>query len=120
MVYQTPWPEGVSFLHDDRERGINIRLFTNPVRFQRVFNEKGSMLQYAQAIENAPEIHVIDSSFYHLTECLNPTGKLFLHRYARFYCPGFHDIPARHKWEIIDDPLFREQANLILMLRGAM
>jgi hypothetical protein len=88
LVEQVEWPPGIPLLHDDRERGFEIRKFPYyPFRFQRIENNGGSILQYAQAIREAPEIHCIDSAFMHLVESLRPSGKLYWHRYARFYLP---------------------------------
>jgi hypothetical protein len=104
LVEQADWPPGVPLLHDDRERGFAISKFPfYPFRFGRVRNDGRSILQYSRAIESAPEIHVIDSAFMHLVESLQPSGKLFYHRYARFYLPVWYDIPLRHEWTIIDD-----------------
>jgi hypothetical protein len=112
LVRQTPWPEGAAFLHDDTERGFRIEKFLRyPVTFQRVTKgEAESLLGYAQAIEEAPEVHVIDSVFVHLAESLHPKGSLFLHRYARFWRRGWYDIPLRHKWTIIDDEDLQSRA----------
>ena len=41
-------------------------------------------MRYADALINAKEIHVIDSSFLHLAESLPVKGKVFLHS----GCPG--------------------------------
>jgi len=112
LVRQIPWPEGAAFLHDDAERGFAIEKFLRyPVVFQRVRKgEAESLLGYAQAIEQAPEVHVIDSAFVHLAESLHPRGALFLHRYARFWRRGWYDIPLRHKWTIIDDEDLQSRA----------
>jgi hypothetical protein len=111
-VEQVPWPPGVGFLHDDPERGFRIEKFPKyPVVFQRVKKgEAASILSYAEAIEDAPEVHLIDSAFVHLTESLRPRGRLFLHRYARFWRKGWYDIPLRHKWTIIDDEDLQSRA----------
>jgi len=112
LVPQLPWPPGAAFLHDDAERGFAIEKFLRyPVIFQRVTKgEAQSLLQYAQAIEQAPEVHCIDSVFVHLTESLEPRGELFLHRYARFWRRGWYDIPLRHTWTIIDDENLQSRA----------
>jgi len=41
--------------------------------------KKGSILRYVYLLENATEIHCIDSSFFHLAETVNTTGELFYH-----------------------------------------
>ena len=112
LVPQLEWPEQAGFLHDDRERGFAISKFLRyPVVCQRVVKgEADSILSYARAIEHAPEVHLIDSAFVHLTESLAPRGALFLHRYARFWRQGWYDIPLRHKWTIIDDEDLQSRA----------
>lgn len=54
--------------------------------------------QYCDAIENASEVHVIESSFKQLIEFLNPKGKLFLHKFEN---KSFRVVSSRHNWEII-------------------
>jgi hypothetical protein len=56
-------------------------------------------------IEKATEVHVIDSSFLHLVECLKPKGKLYWHRYARLWQPRHNDYKLRYKWNIMDAEL---------------
>lgn len=74
--------EDFIFVHDDPERGFNITNINTKLRIIRPFKE-GSILRYASLIEKAKEIHVIDSSFFHLCEALPTTGKLYYHQYAR-------------------------------------
>jgi hypothetical protein len=118
VVEQILWPEGFSFLHDDTSRGMDIVKFPHAIKFQRAVNMGKTILQYVHAIENAPEVHVIDSSFFHLTECLNPKGELFLHRYARHYVPVWHDCPTRHKWNIIEDKVLSDRSSMIRYLNS--
>lgn len=81
--------EDYAFVHDDVKRnykikedkiGKNLKIFKpNPELTDNIFD-------YITIIENAKEIHVIDSSFMFLIDCLkyeNPNQKLFIHRYAR-------------------------------------
>lgn len=78
-----------AFLHEDSERGYEIKrrkispqltlVEPDPALTENIFD-------YGTLIEKAAEIHVIDSSFMFLTDCLqydNPRQKLFVHRYAR-------------------------------------
>jgi hypothetical protein len=90
------------FLHDDAAREFNIDDNRLPPLepFLPLFTGE-SILRYRDMIEYASEVHVIDSCFYHLVNCLNPTGKLFLHRYARAYSDIFNNYPSRQTWEII-------------------
>jgi hypothetical protein len=116
-VPQVQIHEDLAFLHDDIERSFEIQVFPHPVRYWRVHPAlTQSILSYCDAIENAPEVHVINSSFFHLTESLNPKGKLYLHRYARHYTPGWEDGPRKHKWNIINDVELSRRARLLNIL----
>jgi len=93
-----------AFVHDDQARRFTIdnrhirkglRIVTPKPQVEH------SILAYCMLIEYADEVHVIDSAFFHLTEQLNPTGKLFLHRYARHYVPVWMDYFTRHDWRNI-------------------
>jgi hypothetical protein len=116
---QTPWPEGYAFMHDDPDRTFLIRKFPHPFAFQKVHNDGKSILHLAQAIEEAPEVHVIDSCFFHLTEALKPKGQLYLHRYAKWYAKGWNDHVNRYKWNIIEDEYLGKQAKFIRLLSAA-
>ncbi|HVT75248.1 MAG TPA: hypothetical protein VHD69_02450 [Candidatus Paceibacterota bacterium] len=78
-----------AFLHEDTSRGYAIkRHLVN--RDLEVFvpdpSKAATVFDYTEIIEKAAEIHVIDSSFMFMIDCLpyrNPDQKLFVHRYAR-------------------------------------
>jgi hypothetical protein len=103
-VDQIPIPrDKYVFLHDDSNRKFMIddsrvprfyTLYANPI--------EESILEFCHVIENADEVHVIDSAFFHLTEHLRPKGNLFLHRYARPYYPIWNDYLTRHQWTILE------------------
>lgn len=60
-----------------------------------------SILGYVKMINQANEIHCIDSSFIHLAEALETTGKLFYHQYAR---PNSTDnYQFRKPWKTIKE-----------------
>lgn len=77
------------FLHEDTERkytikrkyvGKNLRIFLPNTKITK------NIFDYCTIIERAKEIHVIDSSFMFLIDCLdyiNPDQKLYIHRYSR-------------------------------------
>ncbi|MCK5021963.1 MAG: hypothetical protein KAR54_01810 [Candidatus Pacebacteria bacterium] len=77
------------FLHEDISRKYTINrklinkdyiIFSPEIKFTDNFSD------YCTIIEKAKEIHVIDSSFMFLIDCLpynNPNQKLYIHRYAR-------------------------------------
>src|SRR6266446_6058576 len=93
------------FLHDDSSRGFNI--FKIIDRSENVFSPSrdwinGSMLRYAKLINTADEIHCIDSAFFHLVDSLDPIGRLYLHRYARWPRPREFRYENRFNWIYID------------------
>ena len=77
------------FLHEDVSRKYIIKrdlinkdysVFTPDIKFTN------NIIDYCTIIEKAKEIHVIDSSFMFLIDCLqynNPDQKLYIHRYTR-------------------------------------
>ncbi|OHA26484.1 MAG: hypothetical protein A3C06_02815 [Candidatus Taylorbacteria bacterium RIFCSPHIGHO2_02_FULL_46_13] len=77
------------FLHEDAPRNYRIeRKFID--KKYRTFSPDPALTKnifdYCTIIERAKEIHVIDSSFMFLVDCLsyeNPKQKLYVHRYAR-------------------------------------
>lgn len=60
--------------------------------------EGESVLAYADAIERATEVHVINSVFWWLTEHLEPRGKLHAHWYARDFLPIWQEYRHRKNW----------------------
>ncbi len=80
------------FIHDTDEFKINI------AGFRAVPDLTDNILDYCSFIENAKEVHVIESSFRQLIEFLNPKGKLFLHK---FNDKSFRVVPSKHNWTIV-------------------
>lgn len=78
-----------AFIHEDRDRGFKInRAYINENYAVFAPDKKltDNIFDYCAIIEKAKEIHVIDSSFMFLVDCLpyeNPVQKLYIHRYAR-------------------------------------
>ena len=79
-------PEGEDyiFIHDDPNRGYvvnrsliesNLKVIT-PIKTENIFD-------YCTILENAKQVHCMDSSFKHICDSLNPKGELFYHRYVR-------------------------------------
>ncbi len=88
------------FVHDDPLRGFKITKNIQPNPYRPRFGKR-SILEHAFAIQNAAEIHCIDSSLYHLVECLNTKGDLYLHRYARYFPGVWMSYPTRKKWSVL-------------------
>lgn len=96
--------EEYAFKHDDEIRGFKIddKFIHSNFVFQKVIPDKlKSILQYRIVIKWAKEIHVIDSSFLHLSEALPTTGKLFFHKYARDG-GSLSNYKFRKQWEVLN------------------
>lgn len=78
-----------AFVHEDRERHYIINRDKIGGDCEIITPDKevtANIFDYCTIIEKAEEVHVIDSSFMFLIDCLdyeNPNQKLFIHRYAR-------------------------------------
>lgn len=79
------------FVHDDARYPLDPTRISSPLPLFRPDPKlTDNMFDYCGIIEHANEIHVIDSSFMFLVDCLpymNPHQKLFVHRYARSNTP---------------------------------
>lgn len=77
------------FLHDDQERDFAInekKLDPKYEIFRPNPNITSNVFDYLMIIEGAKEVHVIDSSFMFMIDCLPEKEnypKLFIHRYSR-------------------------------------
>ena len=83
--YGTYFVTGHAILvHQDNDRGfVTDRKYIPVGNVVGVNSAAGkSILAWWKSIETAAEIHCIDSSVLHLVEQLQPTGKLFYHKYA--------------------------------------
>ena len=95
------------FLHEDRSRNfiIDRKLINNKLQIVEPIPQCDdfSIFDYLKIIENAAEIHVIESSFAHLIESVEVQGERFAHRYARPYVmDDFRQQPTyRHDWNIL-------------------
>jgi hypothetical protein len=74
------------FLHDDQSRGFYIhrQYVAHGFAFSPQKDYSRSVLSYAQYIIECDEVHCIDSGFFWLADALPCTGRLFLHKYARW------------------------------------
>lgn len=99
-VFNEPGHTNIDFIHDDKERGFVInnirdRHHVIPIRPE---NNGRTILEYSDFLTKASHVHCIDSSFLHLAEALNVTGKKFYHKYAR---PNSTDFKYLKGWEVI-------------------
>ncbi|MEI6346113.1 MAG: glycosyltransferase family 2 protein [bacterium] len=120
LFEKVPHKEAYAFLHEDPERKYLIKrelISKHCAVFEPNKNLTENIFDYCTVIENAEEIHVIDSSFMFLIDCLpyeNPRQKLFVHRYARDNNESLLPIlkknwtvivERRDKWEPMKDLL---------------
>lgn len=89
--------------HDNYK--LNAAKIDNPTMIERHASE--NICNYYQLIENALEIHCIDSAFMFLVDSIPSKGTLFLHRYAR-HLDKFNTPTLRKNWNIIKT---KEQLN---------
>lgn len=98
----TPLVPEYIFIHDDIQRGFVID--REKAKHQVVFKpimRNSSILEYANNLKRASEIHCIDSSFLHLAETLPTTGKLFYHKYARPHSTDYTKT-FQKEWTVIE------------------
>lgn len=92
------------FIHDDPSRNqiVDKNIIKNK-NLKIIEAKKGltsNIFDYCYIIENAAEIHCIESSFLFLSDSIPTNGKLFSHRYARELYD--YTIPNMKKtWTII-------------------
>lgn len=58
-----------------------------------------NLFLYRKIIEQAREVHCINSSFIHFTDRIDPIGKLFYHK--NFKLKPYSDFTLKHNWNII-------------------
>lgn len=95
-------PSGLySFVHRDMERGFDMDHSLIPIK-NRLYpypSTGAPILAWATILSEANEVHVIDSAFLHLSEQLNPRGKLVYHKYARPNSESYKTL--RHPWTVL-------------------
>ena len=107
LFKQTAPQKDYVFLHEDISKNYRINRGKINKKYELYTpTEKltGNIFDYCTIIERAKEIHVIDSSFMFLIDCLkykNLDQKLYIHRYARENADWKLPI-LRKKWEIIN------------------
>jgi hypothetical protein len=96
------------FVHDDFNRGFNLDpnrlpanyriIRPNPSKFK-----KYSVFNYLKVIENASEIHCMESSFAALIESFKLNVPKFAHRYARPEAKSnkIFEFTYKNHWEIL-------------------
>lgn len=96
------------FLHEDVQRGFNIdrKYLSKKLKIvsTSIFKRNYDIFDYYKLIENATELHCIESSFAAFIEGLGQiSGKKFAHRYARpeAISNWRSEFTYKNKWNII-------------------
>lgn len=92
------------FVHEDSNRGMEIdfKYLDGKNIIKADVTKTDVIFDYLTILENAKEIHCIESSFLFLIDSFNFKGKLFNHRYARQY-PENNTPTLRNKWNILSE-----------------
>ena len=91
-------------VHNESSLGtIDLKISSNlkPIYVQKKLDIYKNIFLYRNLIENATEVHCIDSSFIHLVERVNTKGNLFYHNIKNINTKGA-DIKLIKNWEIIE------------------
>lgn len=104
-VEQISYPAGnTRLVHEDIDRGFILNLPSRP-RLKTVYVVPGGrLLGWANAIQNALEIDIIDSCIWHVAESLDLSqGQIRrIHTYCRIHRPTWHRISTKYNWQYVD------------------
>lgn len=101
------WKYDYIFLHEDISRGYLIdrsRIKTNLPIITPLQSREFSIFDYRTVIQNASEVHVIESSFAAYIDSLPETNSIkFAHRYTRPEAKSDykHEFSYKNKWQIL-------------------
>lgn len=84
------------FLHDDKR--VKTKYIRDDIKVIKPDNQKIDIYDFLYTIEKAKEVHLMNSSFYCLVDCIQlKHNNLFYHEYIR---PGVNQI-TKLKWKVI-------------------
>ena len=95
------------FLHEDKNREFVINRKRIDSKLKIVEPVTGlsqfSLFDYRKVLEEASEIHLIESSFAAFAESIDLTQKLYAHRYARGHAlyDFRHEFTYRSNWNVL-------------------
>lgn len=89
------------FIHDDHDRGYKISesLLPADIKHFRPDSREKNIFNYCTIIENARQVHVMDSCFKHVADSLQLNNELFYHVYVRS-SDNHHMTGSRNKWKL--------------------
>lgn len=103
-------PGDYIFLHEDEKRNFKIDrdLIQSNLKVvqPRLGRKTKSLASYRYLIENAAQIHVIESSFAAYSDSFEVKGSRFAHRYARPEAMRnpLHEFSYSHNWTVFCKP----------------
>jgi hypothetical protein len=98
---------GPIYLHEDKNREFVINRKRIDSKLKIVEPVTGlsqfSLFDYRKVLEEASEIHLIESSFAAFAESIDLTQKLYAHRYARGHAlyDFRHEFTYRSNWNVL-------------------
>lgn len=99
------FPEKYIFVHDDESRGFGIKHNSEIPIVKPTKGLTGNIFNFLKTIEDAEEIHCIDSSFKCMIDSLPQIfeeKKLYFHKYARQLNNNFYIPSSTLKWNVIN------------------
>jgi hypothetical protein len=90
------------FVHDDKERPITYKLPN--IKIIKPDRKDISIFHFLYTIEKAKQVHVIDSSFFNLIDCikLRNDEELYFHKYVKIHLVGEGGTPTtKLKWKVL-------------------
>ena len=92
------------FVHDDKERPMLPSKLPLGIKIIKPDRQDISIFDFLYTIEKAKEIHVIDSSFFNLIDCLQlrSDDNLFFHKYVKIHLVGEGGTPTtKLNWKVL-------------------
>jgi len=92
------------FVHDDKERPITHKF--PGFKIIKPDRKDISIFHFLYTIEKAKQVHVIDSSFFNLIDCirLRDDEELYFHKYVKIHLVGEGGTPTtKLKWKILNE-----------------
>ena len=93
-----------TLIHNESSMGdldLDLKLNFKPIYIKRDLDPYKNIFLYRDLIENANEIHCIDSSFLHLVERLNTNSKLFFHNAKKIGVKG-EKVELLKDWNVVE------------------
>ena len=93
-------PHEYIFVHEDVTRGYCIpNIETDLTIVRPIFGMTNVIFDYCILMQEAAEVHCIDSSFLHIAESIPLSGRVYYHKSVRG-SDGFYDATLRGDWII--------------------